>query len=106
MEKAIGDYILFLDADDRLIESALDNMVPYTLEAEWVIGNYVMIDHGGGISTVYMHCSSLLVSAGEKVTQGQVIAKVGSTGYSTGPHLHFGIRADGAYVNPLQYVSP
>ncbi len=69
-------------------------------------GNYIMIDHGGGISTVYMHCSSLLVSAGEKVTQGQVIAKVGSTGYSTGPHLHFGIRADGAYVNPLQYVSP
>ena len=69
-------------------------------------GNYIMFDHGGGISTVYMHCSSLLVSAGEKVTQGQVIAKVGSTGYSTGPHLHFGIRADGAYVNPLQYVSP
>ena len=48
MEKAIGDYILFLDADDRLIESALDNMVPYTSEAEWVIGNYVMIEEKRG----------------------------------------------------------
>lgn len=48
MEKAIGDYILFLDADDRLIESALDNMVPYTSEAEWVIGNYVMIEEKSG----------------------------------------------------------
>lgn len=69
-------------------------------------GNYVMISHGGGVSTVYMHCSSLLVSEGEKVSQGQVIAKVGSTGYSTGPHLHFGIRSGGSYVNPLNYVSP
>lgn len=69
-------------------------------------GNYIMIDHGGGVSTVYMHCSQLLVSQGEQVSQGQVIAKVGSTGYSTGPHLHFGIRSGGSYVNPLNYVSP
>ncbi|HIQ73349.1 MAG TPA: peptidoglycan DD-metalloendopeptidase family protein [Candidatus Cottocaccamicrobium excrementipullorum] len=69
-------------------------------------GNYVMISHGGGVSTVYMHCSSLLVSEGEQVSQGQVIAKVGSTGYSTGPHLHFGIRSGGSYVNPLNYASP
>lgn len=69
-------------------------------------GNYIMIDHGGGVSTVYMHCSQLLASKGQKVKQGQTIAKVGSTGYSTGPHLHFGIRSGGSYVNPLSYVSP
>ena len=69
-------------------------------------GNYIMISHGGGVYTVYMHCSQLLASAGDQVKQGQVIAKVGSTGYSTGSHLHFGIRTGGKYVNPLNYVSP
>lgn len=69
-------------------------------------GNYIMIDHGGGVSTVYMHCSKLLAGVGDKVTKGQVIAKVGSTGYSTGNHLHFGIRSGGTYVNPRSYVSP
>lgn len=69
-------------------------------------GNYIMISHGGGIYTVYMHCSKLLVSEGTTVKQGQTIAKVGSTGYSTGSHLHFGIRSGGRYVNPQSYVSP
>ena len=69
-------------------------------------GNYIMIHHGGDVYTVYMHCSELLVSAGQEVSSGQVIAKVGSTGYSTGPHLHFGIRVNGSYVNPAKYVSP
>ena len=68
-------------------------------------GNYVVISHGGGISTVYMHASALYVSEGEKVTKGQKIAAVGSTGFSTGPHLHFGIIVGGNYVNPLSYVN-
>lgn len=69
-------------------------------------GNYIMLSHGGGVYTVYMHCSQLLVSEGQEVSQGQTIAKVGSTGYSTGPHLHFGVRTGGRYVDPRNYVSP
>ena len=69
-------------------------------------GNYIMISHGNGVYTVYMHCSQLLASDGQSVKQGQTIAKVGSSGYSTGPHLHFGVRVNGSYVNPLKYVSP
>lgn len=67
-------------------------------------GNYVMIDHGGGLYTVYMHASSLLVSPGQTVSAGQVIAKVGSTGISTGNHLHFGVSLNGSYVNPWSYL--
>lgn len=69
-------------------------------------GNYIMISHGGGIYTVYMHCSKLLVSVGDTVDRGDVIALVGSTGVSTGPHLHFGVSINGSYVDPRKYVSP
>lgn len=68
-------------------------------------GNYVMIDHGNGYVTVYGHASSLACSTGDYVSQGQVIAYVGSTGNSTGPHLHFEIRLNGEYLNPLSFVS-
>ncbi len=67
-------------------------------------GNYIVISHGNGLSTVYMHCSALYVSAGDVVSAGQSIAAVGSTGFSTGPHLHFGVIKNGAYVNPRNYV--
>ncbi len=67
-------------------------------------GNYIVISHGNGISTVYMHASALYVAEGDMVSQGQKVAAVGSTGYSTGPHLHFGVIVNGSYVNPLNYV--
>lgn len=68
-------------------------------------GNYVMISHGNRLYTVYMHCSRLAVKEGDVVKRKQVIAYVGSTGISTGAHLHFGVSKDGSYVNPLNYVS-
>ena len=70
-------------------------------------GRYLIIDHGGNISTLYGHTSQLLVSEGDHVTRGQAIAKVGSTGWSTGPHLHFEVRENGTAVNPLSgYLKP
>lgn len=64
-------------------------------------GNYVVIDHGGGVATLYAHMTKRLVSVGETVKQGQKIGTVGSTGYSTGPHLHFEIIKDGDYIDPV-----
>ena len=69
-------------------------------------GNMVIIDHGGGVQTLYAHGSSIEVQLGDLVSQGDVVLKVGSTGYSTGPHAHFEIRIDGKTVNPLDYVKP
>ena len=67
-------------------------------------GNYVQIDHGDGFRTIYMHMTRYVVAAGDYVAPGQVIGYVGSTGLSTGNHLHFGISLDGTYVNPLEYI--
>ena len=67
-------------------------------------GMHIIIDHGNGFETHYAHCSELYVSAGEQVYAGQVIAAVGSTGYSTGPHLHFEIIYNGTKIDPQQYV--
>ena len=67
-------------------------------------GYYVSISHGDGFASIYMHMTRYVVSAGQSVTQGQLIGYVGSTGVSTGPHLHFGISYGGTYVNPMAYI--
>ncbi len=68
-------------------------------------GNYVVIDHGGTYATLYAHCEKLEVKVGDYVTKGQTIGYVGTTGYSTGYHLHFEVRKDGERVNPLEYIA-
>ena len=67
-------------------------------------GNYVSINHLDGFSSIYMHMTHYVVSVGQTVAQGQIIGYVGSTGISTGPHLHFGISYAGTYVNPMAYI--
>ncbi len=69
------------------------------------MGNYIMIDHGDGLITIYMHASSVSVSSGTMVARGEQIGCVGSTGRSTGPHLHFSVRQNGSYVSPWNYLS-
>jgi murein DD-endopeptidase MepM/ murein hydrolase activator NlpD len=68
-------------------------------------GNYVIVDHGGGIATLYGHCSKLLVSKGQEVSRGEKIALVGSTGYSTGNHLHFEVRINGVRTDAMKYYN-
>lgn len=68
-------------------------------------GNCVMIDHGNGYVTLYAHCSTLLVKAGDAVEKGDVIALVGATGRATGYHLHFGVKYDGSFINPRRVLS-
>ncbi|MDO4473722.1 MAG: peptidoglycan DD-metalloendopeptidase family protein [Eubacteriales bacterium] len=67
-------------------------------------GNYVVVSHSGGLSTLYQHCSALYVSVGQSVSAGQNIAAVGNTGYSTGPHLHFEVWVNGTPVDPRLYL--
>ena len=67
-------------------------------------GNLLVITHANGVQTYYGHCSQLYVTAGQSVSQGQTVAAVGSTGNSTGPHLHFEVRVNGVAYNPENYV--
>ena len=85
------------------IVAAADGIVTITGYSS-VLGNYVILSHGGGLFTIYEHCSSVLVSKGQSVSRGSTIAKVGSTGISTGPHLHFGVQLNGKYVDPGNYL--
>ena len=76
------------------------------IHAGWLggYGNLVVVDHGGGLSTAYAHASAILVGVGQDVSQGETVALVGSTGNSSGPHLHFEVRVNGTAVDPLLYL--
>lgn len=86
------------------IKAASDGTVIYS---DWLggYGKAVMVDHGGGIVTLYGHNSSLVAKVGQKVKRGDTIAKAGSTGNSTGPHCHFEVRKNGAYVDPMPWLT-
>ena len=87
------------------VVAAADGTVVFSSAGGWGggYGTYLMIDHGGGVSTLYAHMSGLAVSQGAAVSAGQVIGYVGSTGDSSGPHLHFEVREYGTKVNPMNY---
>lgn len=86
----------FIAANDGIITKA---------EYNSAYGNMVMIDHGGGVSTLYAHGSEMLVQVGQTVKRGDAVLKVGSTGYSTGPHAHFEVRLNGVVTNPMPYIT-
>lgn len=86
------------------IYAARSGIVSETGYQEQGAGNYVYINHGDGYKTVYMHMTHFIVSAGDRVSAGQLIGYMGSTGWSTGYHLHFGISYNGTYVNPMEYL--
>ena len=86
----------FIAANDGVVVKA---------ERNAAYGNMVIIDHGGGISTLYAHGSEILVELGQTVKRGDAVLKVGSTGYSTGPHAHFEVRINGVTTDPLPYIT-
>lgn len=86
----------FIAANDGIITKA---------EFNTAYGNMILIDHGGGISTLYAHGSQILVQVGQTVKRGDPVLKVGSTGYSTGPHAHFEVRINGVVTNPMPYIT-
>lgn len=85
--------------------TAIANGIVVKAEYNGAYGNMVVIDHGGGVQTLYAHGSEIIASVGQEVKAGDVVLKVGSTGYSTGPHAHFEVRVNGTPVNPLDYIT-
>ncbi|MBI3354039.1 MAG: M23 family metallopeptidase, partial [Nitrospirae bacterium] len=75
------------------------------IDEQFFSGKSLIIDHGFGLFTMYFHLSEILVDNGEDIKRGQLIAKVGKSGRATGPHLHWGMRLNGAWVNPISIVN-
>ena len=86
------------------VHAADSGVVIYSGSGLTGYGNVVIIDHGNGLSTLYAHNSALLVSEGESVSKGQVVAYSGMTGYATGPHVHFEVRVNGSPTDPMGYL--
>jgi murein DD-endopeptidase MepM/ murein hydrolase activator NlpD len=86
------------------IMAAADGMVAYAGPLSGGYGNVLYIDHGHGFFTFYGHTSQILVAPGARVRRGQIVAQVGNTGMSTGPHVHYSVRNKGVWVNPLKYI--
>lgn len=102
--KQFHNGIDFASPKGTAIYAAYDGMVVAAAYSS-TMGNYIMIDHGDGLYTIYMHASELYVKKDDIVVRGETIAAVGSTGRSTGNHLHFSVRKNGSYVSPWNYIS-
>ena len=100
-------YHMALDIANRSmpdVYAAESGVVTLSTCLTWGYGCYVTVDHGGGISTLYAHLSQYYVGVGQSVSRGSALGRMGSTGRSTGPHLHFEVRVNGAPVNPWGYL--
>ncbi len=86
------------------VYASADGVVAGTVVESWGLGWHVIVDHGDGYTTTYAHLSSFAVGVGERVGQGQMVGRVGVTGQSTGPHVHFEVRRNGAPLNPLNFL--
>jgi len=87
------------------VKAAMDGTVS-ALGYNGTFGNYIILSHSGGLQTMYAHLHTTMVKKGERVNQGVQIGCVGTTGYSTGPHLHFAVYKNGRAVNPLDFLNP
>jgi len=87
-------------SDENVPIVCIDEGIVEKSEFDDISGNYLTVCHNNSFTSVYAHCNTLLANQGDKVSKGQTIATVGNTGNSTGPHLHFGLKKDGIYINP------
>jgi murein DD-endopeptidase MepM/ murein hydrolase activator NlpD len=112
LEPPLGPYPHFHTGADLAlpagtpVQAAADGIVVAAATGRIGYGNYVIIAHGHGVETLYGHLDALAVTIGDSVVEGQVIGFEGSTGFSTGPHLHFEVRVNGQFVDPLLYLLP